>query len=156
MPKAGRKAVPRTNVRIPKPVMDRVDEIVQDSGLYLNRQQFVESAIREKAEKTRLLTEREELDFGSGAKVKALSRGDKVSDDLLVSIKDAFMAHAVLKKVKEERLPADHLDLEQLEKRVREYVEKRAGGKKLGKRRLDRLVKEILSYHLGILEGLSL
>jgi metal-responsive CopG/Arc/MetJ family transcriptional regulator len=44
-------AVPRKNIRIPKPMMDAVERIVTDHPeLYNNRQQFVESAIREKIE----------------------------------------------------------------------------------------------------------
>jgi len=50
MPKTKCGAVPRKNVRIPTPLMDEVDGIVQDCGLYVNRQQFIESAIREKVE----------------------------------------------------------------------------------------------------------
>ena len=33
--------------------MDEVDRVVRASGLYVNRQQFVESAIREKIEKVK-------------------------------------------------------------------------------------------------------
>lgn len=154
IPKTAREAIPRKNVRIPEPIMDEVDEIVRDSGLYLNRQQFVESAIREKVEKTKLLKEREAANPRSEPKVTAASQ--EVGDDLLVRVKDAFMAHAIVNMVREKPLPSDHLDLKQLEQRVRGYIEKRAEGKKLGKKRLDRLIKEILGYHEEILEGLSL
>jgi metal-responsive CopG/Arc/MetJ family transcriptional regulator len=49
------KGVPvkRKNIRIPKPLMDEVDGIVRENRLYMNRQQFVESAIREKIEKVK-------------------------------------------------------------------------------------------------------
>ncbi|MFQ5758105.1 MAG: ribbon-helix-helix domain-containing protein [Candidatus Bathyarchaeia archaeon] len=52
MPRTLRKgAVPRKNIRIPKPMMDQVEKIVEEHPeLYNNRQQFVESAIREKIE----------------------------------------------------------------------------------------------------------
>ena len=44
-------AVPRKNIRIPKPMMDAVERIVEEHPeLYNNRQQFIESAIREKIE----------------------------------------------------------------------------------------------------------
>ena len=44
-------AVPRKNIRIPKPMMDEVERIVAEHPeLYINRQQFIESAIREKIE----------------------------------------------------------------------------------------------------------
>jgi len=55
MPKTKRGSVPRKNIRIPKPLVDEVDRIVRECGLYLNRQQFIESAIREKVEKFRLV-----------------------------------------------------------------------------------------------------
>ena len=58
MPKTKREAVPRKNVRLPKPLMDEVDGIVRGCGLYINRQQFIESAIREKVEKFKLVEER--------------------------------------------------------------------------------------------------
>jgi Arc/MetJ-type ribon-helix-helix transcriptional regulator len=154
MPKTGREAVPRKNVRIPKPVMDEVDEIVRDFGLYLNRQQFVESAIREKVERTRLLKETKGASLNSERRGAAVSK--EVGEDLLVRVKEAFMAHAVVNKVREKPLPPDHLDLKRLEQRIRGYVERREDGKKLGKKRLDRLIEEILSYHLEILEGLNL
>ena len=53
MPRTLRKggAVPRKNIRIPKPMMDEVERIVEEHPeLYNNRQQFIESAIREKIE----------------------------------------------------------------------------------------------------------
>lgn len=44
-------ALPRKNIRLPKPMMDRAQRIVEEHPeLYNNRQQFVESAIREKIE----------------------------------------------------------------------------------------------------------
>ena len=48
-------AVRRKNIRIREPIMDEVDGIVRENGLYVNRQQFVESAIREKIEKVKVL-----------------------------------------------------------------------------------------------------
>jgi len=52
MPKTKKKSVPRIGVRIPKPMIDEVDKIVETySALYPNRQQFVEIAIRQKIEK---------------------------------------------------------------------------------------------------------
>ena len=53
MPKTLRgEAVPRKNIRIPKPMMDEVERIVAEHPeLYNNRQQFIESAIREKIER---------------------------------------------------------------------------------------------------------
>ena len=49
-------AVPRKNIRIPKPMMDEVEKIVNEHPeLYNNRQQFIEAAVREKIESIRLL-----------------------------------------------------------------------------------------------------
>jgi metal-responsive CopG/Arc/MetJ family transcriptional regulator len=46
------EAVPRKNIRIPKPMMDQVERIVEEHPeLYNNRQQFIEAAIRENIEK---------------------------------------------------------------------------------------------------------
>ncbi len=48
-------AVPRKNIRIPKPMMDQVERIVEEHPeLYNNRQQFIETAIRESIEKYKL------------------------------------------------------------------------------------------------------
>jgi metal-responsive CopG/Arc/MetJ family transcriptional regulator len=50
------EAVPRKNIRIPKPMMDKVERIVEEHPeLYNNRQQFIEAAIREKIEKYAIL-----------------------------------------------------------------------------------------------------
>jgi len=52
MPKTKKKPVPRIGIRIPKPMIKEVDKIVATyPGLYPNRQQFVEAAIRQKIEK---------------------------------------------------------------------------------------------------------
>jgi metal-responsive CopG/Arc/MetJ family transcriptional regulator len=44
----------RVPIRIPKPMINEIDRILKKSPMYGNRQQFVESAIREKIEKVRL------------------------------------------------------------------------------------------------------
>ena len=53
MPRNKGEAIRRKNIRIPEPLVDEVDEIVRENRLYVNRQQFVESAIREKIEKVK-------------------------------------------------------------------------------------------------------
>ncbi len=54
MPRTKGGAVPRKNIRIPKPMMDAVDEIVKTHPeLFLNRQQFIEDAIRQSIERIR-------------------------------------------------------------------------------------------------------
>jgi len=138
MPKTRGKAVPRKNTRIPKPLMDEVDRIVRESGLYINRQQFIESAIRERIEKSKL--------------------AEEVGGDFSARVKNTFLAHAIVNTVKEKTVPAHHLDPKQLEQYIRTYVEKRAKreGKKITKERLEELTENLLEYHKEILEGLSL
>lgn len=53
MPRNKGVAIKRKNIRIPEALMDEVDGIVRENRLYVNRQQFVESAIREKIEKVK-------------------------------------------------------------------------------------------------------
>jgi len=138
MPKTKRKAIARKNVRIPKPIMDEVDRIVREGGLYISRQQFIESAIRERIEESRL--------------------SERIGDDFAARIRDTFLVHAIVNAVREKMVPANHLDLKQFERDIRRYVEERAEreGKRIAKERLDELIKDIVEYHKEILEGLSL
>jgi hypothetical protein len=137
MPRIKRKAIARKNVRIPKPIMDEVDRIVRESGVYINRQQFIESAIRERIEESRL--------------------AEKIGDDFVARVKDTFLMHAIVNIVKEKTLPTNHLDLKEFEEYVRRYVEERAKreGERITKERLDELTKYLLEYHKEMLEGLS-
>ena len=138
MPRTKRKAIARKNVRVPKPIIDEVDRIVRGSGVYINRQQFIEAAIRERIEQSRL--------------------AEKIGDDFASRIKDTFLAHAIINTIKEETLPAHHLDLKQFEQYIRRYLEKRAEreGRGITKERLDELTEDLLEYYKEILEGLSL
>ena len=138
MPRTNQKAIARKNVRIPKPITDEVDRIVRESGVHINRQQFIESAIREKIEENRL--------------------AKKLGDDFPVRIKDILLVHAIVNTVKKETVPANHSDLKQFERDIRRYVEERAEreGKIITKERLDELTEELLKYHEELLEGLSL
>jgi len=138
MPKTKREAVPRKNIRVPTPLMDEVDRIVRKSGLYINRQQFIESAIRERIENIKLTGE--------------------IHDDFLVHIKETFLTHTIVNMAKEKTLPANHLDHKQFEEFVRRYIKKRAEqeDKKITKKRLDKLTEDLLEYHKETLEGLSL
>jgi len=137
MPRTNQKAIARKNVRIPKPIVDEVDRIVRGSGLYINRQQFIESAIRERIEESRL--------------------SEKMGDDFVARVKDKFLMHAIVNTVKEKTLPAHHLDLKELEQYVRRYIEKKAKreSKRITKEQLDELTKYLLEYHKEMLEGLS-
>lgn len=138
MPKTKRNAVSRKNVRIPTPLMDEVDRIVREDGLHVNRQQFIESAIREKIQNIRLTGE--------------------IDDDFSVRVKETFRVHTIMNMVKEKTLPGNHFDLKQFEQYVRRYVKKRAEreGRKIAKKRLDEITKGILEYHKEILAGLTL
>ena len=136
-------------VRIPKPLVDEVDGIVRDCGLYINRQQFIESAIREKVEKFLFVGERE---------VRITSLSQEADDDLLVHVKETFLAHSIICMVREKTMPAHHLDPKQLEQLIRRYIKNRADreGRKITKKRVDELTEDVLKYHKEILEGLSL
>jgi metal-responsive CopG/Arc/MetJ family transcriptional regulator len=49
----------RQSVSVPVPMIQEIDRIVREHAeLHYNRQQFIESAIRKKIEKTRLITAR--------------------------------------------------------------------------------------------------
>jgi hypothetical protein len=117
--------------------MDEVDRIVRGSGLYINRQQFIESAIRERIEQSRL--------------------SEEIGADFLARVKDTFLMHALINTVKEKTLPTNHLDPKQFERDVRRYIEKRAEreGKRITKEQLDELAEYLLEYHKEMLEGLS-
>ena len=137
MPIAKRKVVARKNVRIPEPIVDEVDRIVRENGVYVNRQQFIEAAIRERIEQSKL--------------------AERIDGDFAARIKDKVLVHAIVNAVKEKTVPADHLVLEQFERDVRRYVEERAGreGKRLTKERLDELIEDLLEYHKELLDGFS-
>jgi len=156
MPKTKGEAVPRGNVRIPKPVLDRIDEIVRESELYVSRQQFIESAIREKIERNKLGNEREAINPVSEEGTAAPSK--EMHDELSAKVRNTFLAHAIMNAVKEKSLPADHLDPKDLEQNIRQYIAKTAEreGKKITGKYMDELTEEILEFHREILEGLSL
>jgi Arc/MetJ-type ribon-helix-helix transcriptional regulator len=137
MPIAKRKAITRKNVRIPEPIIAEVDRIVGESGLYINRQQFIESAIRERIEESRL--------------------SEKIGADFVARVKDKFLMHAIVNIVKEKTLPAHHLDLKELEQYIRRYIEKKAEreSKRITKEQLDELIEYLLEYHKEMLKGLS-
>lgn len=138
MPRTKRKVIARKNVRIPEPIMDEVDRIVRENGVYVNRQQFIEAAIRERIEQSKL--------------------AEKIDADFAARIKDKVLVHAVVNAVKEKTVPTNHSDLKQFERDIRQYIEERVEreGKRIAKERLDELTEELLKYHKELLEGLSL
>lgn len=135
MPRTKQK-VARKNVRLPKPLVDEVDRIVLRSGLYVNRQQFIESAVREKIERNRLA---------------------EMSDDFLVGVKETFLAHVIVNAAKGKSMPDNHLDLKQFEHFIRRFVMEMAErrGKVITKDCLDEITEDLLEYHRQITEGLS-
>jgi Arc/MetJ-type ribon-helix-helix transcriptional regulator len=139
MPRTKGRAVPRINVRLPKPIVDEVDGIVRSSKLYVSRQQFIEAAVREKIEGARPMNEGE-------ADVGFMSR-----------VKSVFLAHALVNSVKGNNLPSDHLDLKLIEQRIRKYIEGRLrrDGEEFTEERLDRLTAEVLEYHKELLRELK-
>lgn len=144
MPKTLRQTVQRMNIRIPKPMMDEVEKIVSNHPeLYNNRQQFIESAIREKIEK-----------FG----LTGATASQEIDDNLSVRVKETFLAYAIINNVKENSLPDHHTDLKQLEQYIRQHIMKIAKqeGINITEKRLDELTKDILDYHKRIVEGLTL
>jgi len=59
LPRTKKASEDRVVIRIPKPMMDEVDRMVcHHKEYHYNRQQFVESAIREKMERIKLLLEK--------------------------------------------------------------------------------------------------
>jgi Arc/MetJ-type ribon-helix-helix transcriptional regulator len=138
VPRTKGRAVPRVNVRLPKPIVDEVDGIVRGSRLYVSRQQFIEAAVREKIERARLLKE------GDG------------DAGLMSRVKSVFLAHALVNSVKWNDLPSDHLDFKLFEQRIRNYIVERLrrDGEEVTEERLDRLTAEVLDYHKELLREL--
>jgi len=136
--------MPRMNVRIPRPVIDEIERIVtRHPELYINRQQFIESAIREEIKKITLME---------------TTATQKTADDRSIRVKEIFFAHAIANTVKEKSLPNSHLNPKQLEQITRQYLIKRAKreGKKITETQLDELTEDLLEYHKEIMEGLTL
>ena len=146
--------VARKNVRIPESLIDEVDRIVRGNGLYLNRQQFVESAIREKVERINLLAARDLAFLGFGSAAAGLSR--EADDGFLLRVRETFLVHTVMGLVRGE-MPVHHSDRREFEEKVRAYIGRRAGieGRKLTERQVGELTENLLEYHREILEGLS-
>ncbi len=137
MPIAKRKAIARKNVRIPEPLIDEVDRIVQENGLYINRQQFIEAAIRDRLEQNR-----------SGEKADAAFEAD---------IKHRLLVHVVVNAARDRAVPADHSELKRRERYIRQCVEERAAreGKLLTKAQQDALVADLSEYCTGMLNGFN-
>jgi hypothetical protein len=132
------------NIRIPKPMIDAVERIVSDHPeLYNNRQQFIESALREKIERLGLI---------------GVNASQKIGDSFSSRIKETLLTHAIINNVKKNSTPDHHTDLKQLEQYIRRHIMKIAEeeGVNISQKRLDELTKVLLDYHKRIVEGLTL
>ena len=83
--------------------------------------------------------------------------GDTKPDDFWNTIKETFMVHSIVKITKETSLPPHHLDLHQLEQRIRRFILWRAeeSNRKVGKDYLDDLTEALLTYHQELVKGYS-
>jgi len=142
--------VERKNMRIPKRLMDEVDWIVNNGGLYLNRQQFIESAIREKVERLKV------LDAGSMPRLGLRSGSSCALDEDLVAIKESFLVHTIMGLVNGKGLPSHHSDQGQFREKVRSYLMRKAEieGRRLTEEQFDELTECLLKYRDDMLEGL--
>lgn len=154
MPKNRGSRVARKNIRIPESLIDEVDRIVRTNGLYVNRQQFVESAIREKVERTNLLVAPGPAFLGFGSEAARLVR--KADDGFLVRVRETFLVHTVVGLVRGE-MPVHHSDPRKFEEKVRAYIVRRAEieGRKLTERQVGELTDNLLEYYREILKGLN-
>jgi Arc/MetJ-type ribon-helix-helix transcriptional regulator len=153
MPRS-KTSIVRKNIRIPKQLMDAVDHVVTQSGLYLNRQQFVESAIREKVENHRRYTKGLTR---TGLGSKPLSPIGKDSS-VLVGVKESFLMHTIVELARGKGLPSDHVDPSYIKERIRSYIIKKAQieGKELTEEQADELTSFLFEYHKELLQSLSL
>ena len=135
-------------VRIPRKLADEIDEIIRSGTLgYRSRAEMVNEAIRLRIELLRL-----------NNPTTSRTTSQKTDDDLLIQVKETFLAHTIINVAKEKTLPPTHLDLKKLEQEIRQYIKNRAEekGKKITKEYLDELTDDLLKYHKEILEGLAL
>ncbi len=144
MPRTLRKALPRMNVRIPTPVISEIERIVtRHPELYINRQQFIESAIREEIKRITLMD---------------TTATQRTADDRSIRVKEILFAHAIANAIKDESAPNAHLNPKQIVQIIRRLLIKRAKreGKKITETQLDELTEDLLEYYKEITEGLTL
>ena len=135
-------------VRIPRKLADEIDEILRSGTLgYRSRAEMVNEAIRLRIELLR---------FNNPTISRTTPQ--KTDDDLSVQVKETLLAHTIINMAKEKTPPPYHSDPKQLEQHIRRYITKRAKqeGKKITKKYLDELTKDLLKYNQGILKGLAL
>ena len=66
--------------------------------------------------------------------------------------------HSIIKIAKESALPSTHLNLQEFEQNIREYIIKRANkeSKKIKEEQIEKLTAGLVEYHKEILDGLAL
>ena len=137
-------------VRIPRQLAHEIDEIIQSGTLgYKTRAEVVKEAIRQKIETLR---------FHTPTTSTPTTTQQKTNNDLLIQVKETFLAHTIINIAKGKTLPHHHLDPKKLEQNIRQYITKRSEekGQKITKEQLDQLTEDLLKYHQEILEGLAL
>jgi hypothetical protein len=133
-----RKAVARKNVRIPEPIIDQVDRIVKESGLYVSRQQFIEAALRDRIERTTSWMNAD------------LAFSNSVKNDVLLH----FLLNAVLKG---ELPPADHYDFEKIKNYAKLSVERllKREGLTSSEEQVDSLADSLATFSWDLLQKLK-
>lgn len=154
MPKT-KVQIERKSIRIPQHLVEEVDSIVKKSRLYLNRQQFIESAIREKIENIDSLNGKE---TSIGLDSSFLNTFQSSKDDVLVGVKESFLMHTIAALVKGKNIPNNHLSSRFIKEKIKSYVKRKAEmeGKQLTEKQVISITNNLLEYHKGILQGLQL
>ncbi|MCW4026361.1 MAG: ribbon-helix-helix domain-containing protein, partial [Candidatus Bathyarchaeota archaeon] len=142
------------NIRLPESLVNEVDKFVRSSGLYVNRQQFVESAIREKVERLTLYSVGNPGFVGSS--LTDPSPSGNPGEGFLVRLKETFLVHIVAGIVRID-VPVHRPNLGESEEKIRAYVIRRAEieGKSLTEKQIAVMTENLLDYQRHIIEGLN-
>jgi Arc/MetJ-type ribon-helix-helix transcriptional regulator len=93
-------------------MVDEIDRIVRENGLYVSRQQFIEAALRERIESARFV---------------------ETSDAAFENrVRMSIIFHAIMSLTQKGAVPADHFDMEQVKRYIRRTVEEK--GQKEGEK----------------------
>jgi hypothetical protein len=122
--------------------------------LYINRQQLIESAIRDKIEELKFVKTGETTSFRRESKVnEMMGEGE---NNLLVRIKETLLLHTAISMANGE-MPDSNLDLRLFEQKIKSYIKGRAEGedRKITEKQLDDLSQNLLQYYKELLKGLG-
>jgi Arc/MetJ-type ribon-helix-helix transcriptional regulator len=146
--------VERKSIRLPKNLIEEADRVVQKSRLYLNRQQFIESAIREKIEKTDSFSGK----INTGLDSSFIDLFQSQDNNLLIGVRESFFMHTIIALVKGKSLPNDHMNPAFIEEKIKSYIKQKAEieKKQLTKKQFTDLTNSLLEYHNGIIQGLGI